>query len=214
MDEQRQREIARGLREGKADAWHALYDAYCHKVWSHVARLMGPHSADIGDVVQETFLAAARSAGGYDPDRGSQWLWLGGIARKQAALHFRKRERLDRVRRQVDAMDGHPGREEIARWLENREATPTEALATAETVSMVRDTLTELPERYERLLTAKYFAGATVEQIARVEDATTTAIRSKLARARRAFRDLFTRRTEGSSNSRGGEPCEGEHHES
>ena len=63
MDEQRQREIAQGLREGQTDAWFALYDAYCRQVWNHVARLMGPHSADIADVVQETFLAAARSAG-------------------------------------------------------------------------------------------------------------------------------------------------------
>ena len=209
MDEQRQREIARGLREGKTDAWFALYDAYCRKVWNHVARLMGPHSADIADVVQETFLAASRSAGGYDPARGSLWLWLGGIARNQAALHFRKRERLDRVRRQVDATEGRSGREEIARWLDNRETDPAEALATAETVSIVRDTLTLLPDHYERLLTAKYFGGATIEQIASLENATTTAIRSKLARARRAFRDVFTRRTEGSRNSR-----DREHHES
>ena len=209
MDEQRQRGIVRGLREGKTDAWFALYDAYCRKVWNHVARLMGPHSADIADVVQETFLAASRSAGGYDPARGSLWLWLGGIARNQAALHFRKRERLDRVRRQVDPMEGQSVREEIARWLDNRETDPAEALATAETVSIVRDTLTRLPEHYERLLTAKYFAGATIEQIASVENVTTTAIRSKLARARRAFRDVFTRRTEGSRKSR-----DREHHES
>ena len=202
MDEQRQREIARGLREGKADAWLALYDAYCREVWNHVARLMGPQSADIADVVQETFLAAARSAGGYDPARGSLWLWLGGIARNQAALHFRKRERHDRVRRQIDATQGRPARAEIVRWLENREADPAEALDTAETVSLVRDALTMLPDHYETLLTAKYFAGASVEQIASVENETATAIRSKLARARRAFREVFTRRTEGSSKSR------------
>ena len=191
MDEQRQREIARGLRLGKTDAWLALYDAYCRKVWNHVARLMGPHSAGIDDVVQETFLAAARSAAGYDPARGSLWHWLSGIARNQTALHFRKRERLDRIRRQLEANEGHPGREEIARWLNNRDASPAEALETAETVFMVRETLTRLPDHYERLLTAKYVAGETVEQIARAENATTTAIRSKLARARRAFRDVF-----------------------
>ena len=202
MDEQRQREIARGLREGKTDAWLALYDAYCRKVWGHVTRLMGPHSDDIADVVQETFLAAARSAGGFHPARGSLWLWLGGIARNQAALHFRKRERLDRVRRQLDATEGRPGREEIARWLDNRESDPADALETAETVSMVRDALTLLPDDYERLLTAKYFAEATVEQIASVENTTTTAIRSKLARARRAFRDVLTRTTEGYRHSR------------
>jgi len=210
MDKQRQREIARGLREGKADAWHALYDAYCRDVWRHVARLMGPHKAEIADVVQETFLAAARSAGRYDADRGSLWLWLGGIARNQVALHFRKRERLDRLGRQLNSTDGHPSREEIGRWLDNREATASETLATAETVSMVRDTLSELPQRYETLLTAKYFAGATAEQMAQAEKTTPTAIRSALARARRAFRDVFTERTASSSDSRGRKSLDGE----
>ncbi len=205
MDEQRQREIARGLREGKTDAWLALYDVYCHKVWSLVGRLMGHHSADIADVVQETFLAAARSASSFDSDRGTLWFWLGGIARNQAALHFRQRERFERVRKQFEVTDGQPAREEIARWLENREAGPAEALATAETVSLVRDTLTLLPDHYETLLTAKYFSDATVEQIASVENMTTTAIRSRLARAHRAFRDVFTRSTGQITNSRGKE---------
>jgi RNA polymerase sigma-70 factor, ECF subfamily len=209
MDARRQREIAQGLSRGKTEAWLLLYDTYCRQVWNHVARLMGPHSEDIADIVQETFLAAARSAGGYEPARGSLWLWLGGIARNQVALHFRRRERTDRVRRRLDASQGQPDREEIARWLNNREAAPDAALVTAETVSMVRDTLTLLPDHYERVLTAKYFAGASVEQIAAVENTTTTAIRSKLARARRAFRNLCARTSVDSSNSR-----DREHHES
>ena len=64
------------------------------------------------------------------------------------------------------------------------------------------DPLSELPDHYETLLTAKYFDDASIEQIARVEEATPVAVRSKLARARRAFRDVFTRLAEGSGNSR------------
>ena len=41
MDEQQEREIARGLREGEAGAWRALYDAFAERVWKAVARLMG-----------------------------------------------------------------------------------------------------------------------------------------------------------------------------
>jgi len=66
MDEQHEREIARGLREGEADAWRALYDAYAERVWRVVAHLMGANSADVADVVQETFLAAARSASAFE----------------------------------------------------------------------------------------------------------------------------------------------------
>jgi hypothetical protein len=40
MDDVQEREVARGLREGNADAWRPLYDAYAERVWSAVARLI------------------------------------------------------------------------------------------------------------------------------------------------------------------------------
>ena len=62
MDPHEERELTQGLGDGNPDAWRGLYDAYAQPVWRVVARLMGPTSADVADVVQETFLAAARSA--------------------------------------------------------------------------------------------------------------------------------------------------------
>src|ERR1700722_11406111 len=94
LDEHQERLIAQGLREGKADAWQALYDAYAERVWRGVARLLGPRGADVADVVQETMMAAARSARGYDPTRGALWPWLWGIAHNQALMLLRKEERL------------------------------------------------------------------------------------------------------------------------
>ena len=80
LDETQERAMAQGLREGKAEAWQALYDAYAERVWRGVARLLGPRSADVADVVQETMMAAARSAASFDSARGSLWQWLWGIA--------------------------------------------------------------------------------------------------------------------------------------
>jgi RNA polymerase sigma-70 factor, ECF subfamily len=45
---------------------------------------------DVEDVLQETFLATWAGAGGYRP-RGAVGAWLWGIARRQAALHLRRR---------------------------------------------------------------------------------------------------------------------------
>jgi RNA polymerase sigma-70 factor (ECF subfamily) len=47
-------------------------------------------AADVEDVLQETFLAAWRGAGGYRP-QGTCGGWLWGIARRQAALLLRHR---------------------------------------------------------------------------------------------------------------------------
>jgi len=46
-------------------------------------------AADVEDVLQETFLAVWRGAGGYRP-AGAAGGWLRGIARRQAALLLRR----------------------------------------------------------------------------------------------------------------------------
>ena len=91
------------------------------------------------------------------------------------------------------------GRRRVVLWLgdgrDGEAALPDEPAAGAEVASMVRATLTELPSDYELLLTAKYFDGATVEEIAGARACSATAVRSKLARAHRAFRKAFCRAT-------------------
>jgi RNA polymerase sigma-70 factor (ECF subfamily) len=189
MDDQQEREVAYGLREGKPEAWQTLYDAYARRVWHSVARRMGPQSADVADVVQETFLAAARAAPTYDATRGSLGTWLCGIARKHVALYYRRRRRHERLRT-AEGQVSVDGRR-VVRWLEGRQEAPAEALAAGELADLVRAALGELPVQYETLLTAKYLDGATVEEIAGNERCSSTAVRSRLARARRAFRKVF-----------------------
>ncbi|MFL5340112.1 MAG: RNA polymerase sigma factor [Gemmataceae bacterium] len=187
MDETQQRRIAQGLRDGQPDAWRDFYDAFAERVWRSVARLLGPSSADVADVVQETFLAAAKSARGYDPEKGSLWFWLCGITRRHLALHFRKQERHQRL--------------QLARaWLVasngKLQSSPHEVLETGEVAELVRATLAELPIEYEDVLTAKYLDGVSVEQLAGRDCCSETAVRSRLARARTAFRAAFAKHTE------------------
>lgn len=189
MSDQHEAEIARGLRAGQAEAWRALYDAHAERVWWLAARLMGPAAADVADVVQETFLAAARSAKSYDSDRGTLGRWLMGIARRHVALHYRRQVRQDRVRSAAERLGAD--HEQVVRWLDNRHPTPPEALASAETAVLVRAALAELSAEHQTLLTARYLDGVAVEQLAEEHRCTSTAVRSKLARARRAFREVF-----------------------
>ncbi|NQU25207.1 MAG: RNA polymerase sigma factor [Candidatus Nealsonbacteria bacterium] len=184
-------QIADGLRVGNPHAWAALYQTHFDEVWRSVARLVGPNSADVADVVQETFLAAARSADSYDPDRGSLLLWLSGIARNHAGNHLRGRRRRQRLREGGDLAADVA--ERLARRLDGRDVTPPVALAAAEQAEAVRDALAELPKDYSSLLVAKYCDNATAKMIARAEDSSAGAIRSKLARARRAFREIFAK---------------------
>ncbi|MBN1908768.1 MAG: sigma-70 family RNA polymerase sigma factor [Pirellulales bacterium] len=190
MNEHQESQIADGLREGRVEAWRALYEEYARRVWGDVARMMGPAGAsDVADVVQGVFIDAARSAVRFDPGRGTLWNWLSGIARNHVAGHFRKRKQGDPLSRG----DGQVAWQ-IARWLDGGPS-PPEALASAELAGLVRQTLTELPADYETVLTAKYMGGASIEELARQTDLSTEAVRSRLARARRAFRRAFSTKT-------------------
>ena len=193
MDEHLAREVARGLREGRPDAWRTLYDAFAERVWCGVARLLGPTSAEVADVVQETMMAAARSARSFDEASGSLWNWLWGIARNQVALHFRKQKRHDQLKHAGDWLAASAGR--LSHWLDGIDEAPTTLLETAELALLVRHALSELPNEYESLLTAKYLDGSSVEEIADQQRSTESAVRSKLARAREAFRKAFLRLT-------------------
>jgi len=187
MDKQQELQIARGLRQGSVEAWNSLYDAYARRVCAYIAPLMEPNSTEVADVVQETFLAAARSAKNFDPARGSLWHWLSGIARNRLGDHNRQKRRGDPIAK-VGSHIAH----EIARWLDGGKD-PQDALASAETAAMVRQTLAELSSDYGTLLTEKYCHGAPVDEIAQRQGCSATAIRSRLARARQAFRAAFGR---------------------
>ncbi|CAN5451738.1 sigma-70 family RNA polymerase sigma factor [soil metagenome] len=197
MDDALTRDVVRGLREGSPDAWRTLYDMFAHRVWCSVAPRLGYRPADIADVVQETMLAAARSARQFDETKGTLWQWLWGIARIQLALHYRKQQRHDRCQNTAWIA---ANQDRLSRWLDGSEPAPADLPETAELAESVRETLRELPEDYEAILTAKYLDGESVDEIAGQQSSTPMAVRSKLARARDAFRQTFTRLT-GTSTS-------------
>ena len=150
---------------------------------------MGGGSDEVGDVVQETFLAAARSAGEFDPKRGSVWQWLWGIGRNQIALHLRRKyrfERIDEARTWWLTRDG-PTRE----WITGRADMPAELLQTRELATLVREAIGRLPLEHGDLLVAHYLDGQSVESLAAEYGKNEAALRSQLARARRGFREEF-----------------------
>jgi RNA polymerase sigma-70 factor (ECF subfamily) len=207
MDSQQEQELAHGLGAGNPDAWRSIYDAYAQPVWNLVGRLMGGASADVADVVQETFLAAARSVRSFDPARGSLWIWLCGIARRHVALHYRKQNQQRRVVEARNRLGIQPGNGMVNEGGENRRGDAGDALETAELALLVRAALTELSDEHGAILTARYLDDCSVEQLADAERCTSTAIRSRLARARQAFRERFTRLSGGSADDRvGGNP--------
>jgi RNA polymerase sigma-70 factor (ECF subfamily) len=193
MDKSQEREIAQGLQQGSQQAWLQLYEAYAGPVWRNMSRLTGGDSAIIADLVQETFLAAARSARNFNASRGTLWVWLWAIARRQIALYYRKQKPqmvLDQARQWWSGLDGKK-----FDWIDAKADMPPDIFESKELALLVRLALSKLPGDYQTLLLAKYVDGLQAEEIAEQMDCSETAVRSKLARARKAFRKAFTRLT-------------------
>lgn len=184
--------VIRGLREGSREAWSALYRGYSIDVWRYVARLVGPQSADVADVVQETMLAAARSARQFDPSQGTLWSWLAGIAHRQAALAGRRAHRATRVVALAES-----GAVLFRSLSETEDATDT-IWERRELAELVRWLLAEMSPEYAGLLTGKYLDELTLEELSQQWGGAIEATKSKLARARREFREQFERVTRSS----------------
>lgn len=181
-----ERAVACGLQNGDREAWTLLYRQHSERVWRYVARLIGSDRSAVADVVQETFLAAARSGRTFDPLRGSLLQWLLGIAHHHAAAHWKNIARSTDIRR----LARNRGAIE---W--DDEADPAALLEQNENAQLVRFVLAALSSDYALLLTGKYLDGKTVEQLVEEIGGTTESVRSRLARARREFREVFDRET-------------------
>jgi RNA polymerase sigma-70 factor (ECF subfamily) len=180
MDKNIEQEIAEGLQEGRREAWLQLYESYAESVWRNVARLIGGDSATVADVVQETFLAAARSARSFKPSRGSLGGWLWTIARRRVALHYRKQRSsiaLSQARQWWTTLDGT-----TSDWIDAKADVPPDILESQELAALVRYTLRKLPGDYQTLLLAKYVDNQPGELVAERMACSEVVVRSKPAR--------------------------------
>jgi RNA polymerase sigma-70 factor (ECF subfamily) len=156
-------------------------------VWRYVARLLGSDAGAVADVVQETFLAAARSAQTFDADRGSLHAWLLGIAHHEVNACWRQASRTARLRQLIEE-----GAAEVRHLLDD--AGDVCRLGKQNDVAdLVRAALAEMSADYSELLIAKYLDECSLIELAEKGLTTVEAIKSKLSRARSEFRGKFER---------------------
>jgi RNA polymerase sigma-70 factor, ECF subfamily len=180
LDADQQSAVIEGLASGRAEAWAALYDEYAEMVWRYAARLLGAGRDGVADVVQETFLAAARSVRSFDPTRGSLGSWLLGIVHQQTMQYWRRRGLQTRS-------------EEQSTQSESVDHDPAARLHQRERAEHVRRVLAEMPADYAWLLVQKYVDDRPIAALTGDLAAGAEAVRSKLARARRLFRTAMSR---------------------
>lgn len=181
------RRLERAAR-GDADALGQLYDEQVDGLYAFVYYRVGGDAALAEDAVQETFVQALRRRAEYEPARGSVASWLATLARNVIRDQLRAHKRGDELATRWDERDRSLA--QIFAALGDAPL-PGEVLAQSETRDLVHMTIANLPETYRTALTRKYIEGESLEQLAKDLGLSPDAAKSLLARARRAFREVF-----------------------
>ncbi|MEU6768887.1 RNA polymerase sigma factor [Streptomyces sp. NPDC046853] len=161
------------IRDGDADAFGELFDAYARSVYNHAYRLTGDWAA-AEDMVSLTFLEAWRLRGRLDADGGSLRPWLLGVAtnvtrnaRRAARRHAAAVARLPRQETVADFAD------EVAGRIDDKEQ-----------LALVRAALATLRRGEREVLALCVWSGLGYAAAAEALGVPVGTVRSRLSRAR------------------------------
>jgi RNA polymerase sigma-70 factor (ECF subfamily) len=172
-------------RESRADALEVMYGAYKSRIYTFLLRLLSdPEAAD--DLTQDVFTKAYVALGSLTNEhRVLPWLYR--IANNAAIDHVRRRRRFTWLR--VGKLTG-TGEEPLM---------PDEHGALPER-DQVRAVLATLPAEQATAMLLHSLEGYSYKEIAEIQGCTLTAVRSRIARGRAAFRVTYaTTEARGSS---------------
>jgi RNA polymerase sigma-70 factor, ECF subfamily len=182
-----------GLRRGQTEALEALISRYGPRVY-RLACGITHREADAQEVVQDVFLSVFRRIGAFE-GRSGLWTWIYRMTANAALIKGRGQ----RVKREIYFEDGFPtcrgdGHRDgdRARCLADGSASPEDALLRRETEGLVRQAITELPDRYQVVVLLRDLDGLSNKETAAVLGDTVPSVKSRLHRARAALRAGLT----------------------
>lgn len=132
--------LVRGAADGDPNAWEGLIDRYGRLIWS-ITRDFKLVESDAADVFQTTWMRLIEHIDRIDhPDRVGSW--LAATARNECLRSLAARKRVVLAHEDDDLFDGPAAHEpEI-----------DEALLAEERAEVVREAITHLPQRWQRLM--------------------------------------------------------------
>lgn len=172
---------------GESLDFPALVDAYQHKLFNVILRMVGNHD-DALDLVQEVFLKAYRSMGSFK-GQSKVYTWLYRIA-INAALSFR-RSAAARMSRSSVSLEGNPAREEPDQKRDPADGRPVPAAAAQEKEAEdhIKEAITELEPELRAAVVLRDIEELSYEEIARILEVPRGTVKSRLHRGRLILRE-------------------------
>ena len=164
-------------RAGDPAAWDILFRRYQLPLYVYVFELVHDEQASL-DIVQETFISAARHVGGLRED-GKFGSWLFGIAHQKCVQRWRRQGR------EAEAL------EDLEAQPAELEYDPSELLIRAEQEAAVMKLLGQLPVAQRSVLLLHFIEDFPLEDIAVVTGTALGTVKSRLHYAKKALKKLI-----------------------
>jgi RNA polymerase sigma factor (sigma-70 family) len=164
-----ERKLLAAIRAGDQQAAEELVERTYSAVFASVYRLCG--DSDLAaDLTQETYQKAWGALKGFD-GRSQLFTWLYRIAYTTFLNHVRRPRRMTSLDEPdaIEVRDERPGAEEL--------------LADEEEADRLRKAVVKLPEDLRFTVTAHFWGGLAVKEIASIEEISTVAMRKRLHKA-------------------------------
>jgi RNA polymerase sigma-70 factor (ECF subfamily) len=178
-------QFIKDLRHGDPSAVTQLYNTYADRIYSLVFYQVGRDYDATQDIVQETFIAALKSAAKFD-NRSKIYTWLCSIANKKVADFYRHQKRQNKY--QTKALEPDQ--------IGSDTLTPDSA-ESEERQEDARQALSSLPLHYRQVLIFKYVEEMPVLEISKIMERSPKSIEGLLTRARKELRARLATPSEG-----------------
>jgi RNA polymerase sigma factor (sigma-70 family) len=154
------------VQSGEWEAFDVLYQRYLPRVYNRLRALVPPEYVE--DLTQEVFLAVIRSLDRFERDSAFS-TWLYAITSHKVSDYYRRRGKREDMEHLFHNQEAH---------LVSRDPWPR-----AEDITLVRQMLLRLPERYREVLLLRFAEGLPFKEVARVLDLSLEATKSLYRRA-------------------------------
>ena len=181
--------LVQQLRNGDPTAIEKLYSNYSDRLYSLVYNRVGRNQNIAEDIVQETYLAALKSAGKFH-GRSKPYTWLCSIAYHKITDFYRRQEREAKHRNQPQSIHAT----KLEQIQDDGPSTPS-LVESEESRLVTEQALSSLPLDYQNVLTFKYIEDMSVSEISQIMNRSPKSVEGLLRRARQELRARLPKQT-------------------
>ena len=187
-DQLEDRRLVKRLLAHDREAFHAFFDGYFPRLYRFARTRLGGDPDTTKEIVHVTLSKAIRNLGAYRGE-AALFTWLCTICRNEINDHV---QRVARERKHIVLTEDLPDVRAAVDSLAAPETDePEDSFRRLETTRLIQVALDQLPTQYGNALEWKYVYGFSVEEIASKLGVGLEAAQSLLARAKRAFQEVY-----------------------